>query len=259
MWVRHGAVHDGSGGFGSHLGMLRLPRGLYDEIAFGFCMLKIPIEIFLSHADEDRKFAKRLAEFLREFEIKVFLAHDNIDAGEDWEKTLSDKITNCDIFLALITENFHKANYTDHEVGIAYGLKKPIIPVSVGKVTPYGFLSKIQSKKISERLGKPEIRKLVERISVMTGQGRSIIDNLIEKFAGSRSFYDANHTSDTLFSYAEFTKQQINNIARAYADNIQIRDGFRAGKKCENLIKNNWNGIDKKIQSKIDLVTNINN
>ncbi len=140
-------------------------------------MLVIPIEIFLSHADEDKKLAKRLAQILKKFGPKVFLAHDDIDAGENWEDILNEKIINCDIFLALLTDNFHNANYTDHEVGIAFGLKKPIVPVSIGKIDPYGFMSKIQTKKISEDFDEEEIGKLVKKMSLITKKGRAIIDN----------------------------------------------------------------------------------
>ena len=111
--------------------------------------MPIPITIFLSHADEDRSIAKQIADEMKKYGVNVFVAHDDIEVGTvDWENFLKDNIVNCDNFVVLLTDNFHKANYTDHEVGIAFALKKRIFPIRFDDTPVYGFLAKIQAKKI---------------------------------------------------------------------------------------------------------------
>ncbi|MDE1840726.1 MAG: toll/interleukin-1 receptor domain-containing protein [Thaumarchaeota archaeon] len=209
-------------------------------------MITIPIEVFLSHADEDKITARRIADALEKYQVKTFVAHDDIDAGDDWETTLINKIRECDLFIALLSENFHNANYTDHEVGIARGLNRPIIPIRIDNTSPYGFMSKFQAKKMSaDVIGEEEIADLVHSMSTVTEKGRNIIDNLIREFANAGSYDKANEISITLFTYTKFSKEQINAIVAAYVNNGQIRGGWSSDPRCITLFKDNWKKIDE--------------
>lgn len=208
-------------------------------------MIAIPIEVFLSHADEDKIVARRIADALEKYQVKTFVAHDDIDAGDDWETTLINKIRECDLFVALLSENFHNANYTDHEVGIARGLNRPIIPIRIDNTSPYGFMSKFQAKKIpADVIREDEIADLVHSMSTVTEKGRSIIDNLIKEFANVGSYDQANEISITLFTYTKFSKEQINDIVYAYINNGQIRGGWSSDPRCRTLFKDNWKKIE---------------
>jgi len=107
-----------------------------------------PIRTFLSHAYEDRKIARNLADALNTLSLDVFVAHDDIEIGTEWESALFEEIKKSDLFIVLLSENFRQAKYTDHEVGIAYGLGRIILPLSIDETMTYGFLSKFQAKKI---------------------------------------------------------------------------------------------------------------
>jgi len=214
-------------------------------------ILKIPIEVFLSHADGDKRLARKIANFLKPYDIRVFVAHDDIDAGDNWEEVLVKKIHECDVFLILLSENFHKAHYTDHEVGIARGLNKPVIPMRIDSTEPYGFISKTQARKIDLE-DEAEIKKLVDKMTSLTEKGRSAIDKLIKELRDAGNFYQANSISGELFSYSKFSDKQINDIAEAYLDNNQIRGGFKAGSRCEDLLKENWKKLDRGIQRDLE-------
>lgn len=208
-------------------------------------MIAIPIEVFLSHADEDKIVARRIANALEKYQVKTFVAHDDIDAGDDWETTLIDKIKECDLFMALLSKNFHNAHYTDHEVGIARGFNRPIIPIRIDNTSPYGFMLKFQAKKISaDVIGEAEITDLVHSMSTVTEKGRNIIDNLIKEFSNVGTYDEANDISVTLFTYTKFSKEQINDIAEAYIHNDQIRGGWSSDPRCITLFKDNWKKID---------------
>lgn len=208
-------------------------------------MITIPIEVFLSHADEDKAIARRIADALEKYQVKTFAAHDDIDAGDDWETTLINKIRDCDLFVALLSENFHNAHYTDHEVGIARGLNRPIIPIRIDNTSPYGFMSKFQAKKIpADVMKEDEIADLVHSMATVTEKGRSIIDNLIKEFTYAGSFDKANEISKILFTYTKFSKKQINDIVDAYVNNGQIRGGWSSDPRCVTLFKDSWKKID---------------
>ncbi len=218
-------------------------------------MIAIPIEVFLSHADEDKIVARRIADALEKYQVKTFVAHDDIDAGDDWETTLINKIRDCDLFMALLSENFHNAHYTDHEVGIARGLNRPIIPIRIDNTSPYGFMSKFQAKKISaDVIGDAEITDLIHSMSTVTEKGRNIIDNLIKEFANVGTYDEANDISVILFTYTKFSKEQINEIAEAYIHNDQIRGGWSSDPRCITLFKDNWKKIDESKKTGLKLL-----
>ena len=74
------------------------------------------IETFLSHSNKDKKIARKLADYLRIYGFEVFVAHDDIGIGDEWEEILKEKIKTCELFLVLLTKNFHESRYTDHEL-----------------------------------------------------------------------------------------------------------------------------------------------
>jgi hypothetical protein len=215
--------------------------------------MKTPaIEIFLSHADKDKKIAKKLADELSNYGMKIFVAHEDIKIGEKWETTLFDKIKECDLFVALLSENFHAARYTDHEVGIAYGLNKFIFPIRIDDIMPYGFMSKFQAKKISPEIDNDEVVKVFYSMVSKSEKGLEMMNNLIEEFSESASFITANNLTLILSQYSEFSDEQLNRIAKAFLDNNQINQGFKSSHWCASLFNENWKKLDMALRDKLE-------
>ncbi len=204
-----------------------------------------PIITFLSHADEDKKIARKLADRLKIHGFDVFVAHDDLGIGDEWEGALKLKIFESELFLVLLSESFHKANFTDHEIGIATSLNKRIFPVRIDDTMPYGFMARFQAKKISPDIDPEEISGLAQRLMSFTDEGKKVIDKLIDDLANSGSFKDANHVAKNLFKYTDFTSEQVNNIAEAFLSNLQIRGAWTSGPMCLEFFAKNWASIDK--------------
>ena len=231
----------------------------YNKITYnsnGKFLLKIvktpAIEIFLSHSDKDRKIAKKLADELSNYGMKIFVAHEDIKIGEKWESTLFGKIKECDLFVVLLSENFHKARYTDHEVGIAYGLNKFIFPIRIDETMPYGFISKFQAKKISPEIEGDEVVKIFYSMVSKSEKGLEMMNNLIEEFSESDSFITANNLTLILSQYSEFSDEQLNRIAKAFLDNTQINQGFKSLQWCVSLFDDNWKKLDTVLRDKLE-------
>lgn len=207
-------------------------------------------DTFLSHAHKDRFIARKLADELKKHAIDAFVAHDDIKLGDKWESSLLEKIKNCDLFIAILSENFHQADYTDHEVGIAYGLEKTILPLSIDKTMPYGFLTKFQAKKISPEIDEKEIAKIFTEFLPKTLENQAD-DRLIFELINSDSFYDANDCTRILSQYTEFSEKQINLIAEGFIHNDQIRSSYIAGPWCAKILKKNMNKINKNFQEQL--------
>ena len=52
--------------------------------------------------------------------LSVFLAHEDIDGGSDWVPKLYEEIQNSEVFIMLLTKNYHPSKYTDQETGISH-------------------------------------------------------------------------------------------------------------------------------------------
>ena len=224
------------------------------RLVLSYCTLLIfltAVETFLSHSDEDKKIARKLADNLAIYGFDVFVAHDDIEIGDEWEETLKEKIKRCDLFLALLSKNFHKARFTDHEIGIATAFNKQIFPIRIDDVKPYGFMSKFQAKKISPNIDNNEIRNLAERLIKFTDEGKNVIDRVIEKLENANSFNEANYATEILFEYTNFTYKQVNKIAQAFLSNPQITGGWTARPSILDFLARNWESVDKEYQSRL--------
>ena len=83
-----------------------------------------PIRMFISYSNEDKKMAGEIARVLRILRMKPFLAHDDIGTGERWKEAVREEICRCDMLVALVTPNFHESEYTEQEVGAAWGVEQ---------------------------------------------------------------------------------------------------------------------------------------
>jgi hypothetical protein len=87
------------------------------------------VRVFLSYADADRTYARHLQEILSPFaNFRVFTS-DALSAGEDWTPKLRDEIARSDVFVVLISPTSVRSAWVLQELGAAWGLNKPIVPV----------------------------------------------------------------------------------------------------------------------------------
>ena len=145
-------------------------------------MHEISVSIFLSHATHDKNIASALKEKLAYFKINVFLAHDDLKGGVIWDDELNSEIKNCDIFMVLLSKKYHKASYTDQELGI--GLANNKIMISIDGTMPYGFIKKIQSILCEPEFDDETIHALLELIAI-SDSGKITIDQITNKIINS--------------------------------------------------------------------------
>jgi hypothetical protein len=95
--------------------------------------------VFLSHSVGDRVYADKLRRLLsKRPDVSVFSV-ETLSAGENWQSKLKDEISNCDIFAVIFSPNSVDSQWLLQELGAAWSLHKPIIPV----VTQPNLLRKI--------------------------------------------------------------------------------------------------------------------
>jgi hypothetical protein len=86
------------------------------------------LRIFFSYAREDRAEALKVHRLLLRLNLRIF-TKDTLSAGEDWQSKLKDELTQCDLFIVLLSPNAATSSWVLQELGAAWGLEKPILPI----------------------------------------------------------------------------------------------------------------------------------
>lgn len=206
------------------------------------------IRAFLSHAHKDRKIGAVLKEKLHSYKIDVFLAHEDIEGGAEWMSQIYDEVQNCEIFLILLSENYHTAYFTDQETGMALCNKKPIIPICIDSTKPYGFMSKYQGLQCKSSFLDQNIKEIMELIIKHSKSGQDFLDFLISNLSSASSFNDAFDWASRLANFSKFTDQQLVTIAEGYFYNDQIYNSFMARPIVRNILYNNKKNLKKEIR-----------
>lgn len=100
--------------------------------------------VFLSHKSEYKEKAAELKKQLRSLKISCFVAHEDIQPTQEWQKEIENALFSMNAFVALMTEDFHDSDWTAQEVGFAFCRGVPSIALKLGK-DPYGFIGKFQA------------------------------------------------------------------------------------------------------------------
>ena len=195
--------------------------------------------IFISHAYKDKREASAIKSRLAKLGLDVFVAHEDIDGGTEWITSLRSNIKKCDIFLVLFSKNYHEAQYTDQESGMAIGYDKTIIPIRIDDTEPYGFMATLQFATCSATFSDNEVSEILKLIALRTESKEKLVESLIRNLANASSFDNANGLVEKLVQYAPFTSKQVNSLAIAYINNYQVRGAWNAANRIKQIIKKN--------------------
>lgn len=99
------------------------------------------LRLFITHRDEYKRQANRLARALEEYGVSAFVAHETIGAMEDWKKEILKGLETMEVMLAFLTDDFDRSTFCNQEIGYALGRRVPIIPLKLQKADPPGFIS----------------------------------------------------------------------------------------------------------------------
>jgi hypothetical protein len=90
---------------------------------------KRALRVFLSYAAPDKPYADKVRGLLsRKANLRIF-STESLSAGEDWASRLKDELSRCELFVVVLSPTSVESNWILHELGAAWGLNKPIMPV----------------------------------------------------------------------------------------------------------------------------------
>lgn len=90
------------------------------------------MKIFVSYSRRDAgDFANQLQRHLSSFNYDIFTDVDSIRVGEVWSSTIEENISNCDIFVVIVTDGALQSPYVEREVLQAQKGKKQLFHVFI--------------------------------------------------------------------------------------------------------------------------------
>jgi hypothetical protein len=174
--------------------------------------------LFLTHKADVKKQTAQLKERLRLLGVSCFVAHEDIHPTREWQNEIENALFSMDALLALMTETFHESDWTDQEVGCAFGRGVPIIAVKLGR-DPYGFIGKFQALSCDWDTADVEVVKLLMEDDRM-------LNAYIKAVQTCGSYDQANRLAKILPSIKKLSEQHANALVSAFNDNGQLRDSY---------------------------------
>ncbi len=174
--------------------------------------------LFFSHKADVKKKAAALKQRFQLYGVSCFVAHEDIHPAKEWQDEIENALFSMDALLALMTDGFHNSDWTDQEVGVAFGRGVPIVSFKLGK-DPYGFIGKFQALSCSWDAVPKEIVKIFIKHDQMLSAYVNAVQNC-------ESFDDGNTLAEMLPIIERLSEEQVSGLISAYNDNDQVRGGF---------------------------------
>jgi len=89
------------------------------------------VRIFISYSIKRHFTAEHFTAELKERDEKLDCWYDSarIHGGDDWEAVIHEEISSCEIVLYILDRDSAKSRYCNHEISLAMGQQKRIIPI----------------------------------------------------------------------------------------------------------------------------------
>ena len=189
-----------------------------------------PIRVFISYSSKDKEMAGEIATILSILRMKPFLAHNDIEAGEQWKEAVREAIHECDMLVALVTPNFRESKYTEQEVGAAWVLKKPVRAILTDDEGLSGFITDWQGARYNGY--PPAAAGEIMRFALSERYGRdSVAGLLVERLVASESFKESEYLAFFLAGEEckrELTAEQRESIKHAWRSNPRVNGSKQA-------------------------------
>ena len=183
--------------------------------------MRLPIvTAFVSYSHKDRQYGRQAKDVLSQVGIDAFLAHEDLEVSEEWQRRILKELSLCDLFVPLLSRNFLESKWAPQEAGFIASRPKVVsAPLSIDETTPHGFFSHVQGNRIPSKGITREL--LVEPLAKRFP--RTILPALIRIAGEAGNYRYAEQTMRPLVPhFSRFTAEEAQALAEAAVDNGQI-------------------------------------
>ena len=131
--------------------------------------------IFISHSNEQSAYARQLGDYFRENGYSYWLDKHSLKPGDEWEKVIIQGVTDCAIFLVIMSEEGEFKPGVTQETDLAKSLDKPTFTLLLsGKC--WARYNHIQYMNVSDGTmpGKPLLDRFTEIVPRRVGWGQDV-------------------------------------------------------------------------------------
>jgi len=179
------------------------------------------LRAFISYSNQDRLVASKVKEFLAEYNIEGFLAHEDINVSEEWRGRIIEELNQARVFVPLLSAAFKQSEWASQEMGFALAKNALIIPLSIDGTAPFGFVAAVQGRRIPSN---PDYYPLLID-PIISNLPHEIFPVLIEKLSHAGNFRNAEALMRPLVPFfAAFNNTEIESFVDACIGNGQIWD-----------------------------------
>jgi hypothetical protein len=181
------------------------------------------IRLFVSHRDNYKRQAQALSRALEKFGISCFVAHDTIEPMESWQTEIEKGLETMEVMLALITDDFHKSEWTNQEVGFAKGRNIPVISLKLGVTDPKGFIADKQALKGDVDNPQNSADDIYRLLTEKLGHENRLQTAIIESFLATPDWGEATIRFKLLDSAVKsLSEEEFQRIKTGYEKNDQL-------------------------------------
>lgn len=181
----------------------------------------MPLKAFISYSSQDRLLASQVKDYLAEWNVDAFLAHEDIAVSQEWRSRILEELDETRIFIPLLSAAFRDSDWTSQEMGYALARSAFIIPLLVDGTTPFGFAAAIQGRRVPPSGDYYAV--LIEPI--LRNQPHAIFPALIERLSHAGSFRNAETLMQPLVPlFPAFNDEEIEAFVDACSGNGQVWD-----------------------------------
>jgi hypothetical protein len=182
--------------------------------------------LFLSHRSDIKTEIGKLRDELAAFGVACFVAHSDIKPTREWQAEIENAIFSADALVAAMTPGFHDSDWTDQEIGIAFGRGIPVIALRMGQ-DPYGFIGKFQALTTSwENAAREIVKLLISEDALLASYVAAVED--------CSGWGSANRLAEILPALRTVPATLVDRLIRAYNQNGEVHNAFGFNGKYPN-------------------------
>lgn len=179
------------------------------------------IRIFMSHKKEYRQIASEFKRLLDYECFDTFVAHEDIQDNELWKDSIKRDLTNTNVFVALVTDDFEQSVWCQQEVG--WAVARNILTMGINfrePVPPLGFLGEQQLIKFIE------YNNSVSRIKKVILENQSLKEiwrlSVLKEIGESINWNQVRHYWKMISNFDNLTTEETSLLRRAYDENEYV-------------------------------------
>ncbi len=187
------------------------------------------IRAFISHRDTYKGQAHALSDALENYGISCFVAHDTIEPTESWQAEIEKSLLTMEVFIALITDDFHDSIWTNQEVGFAKARGIPITCVKLG-ADPRGFIGDKQALKGDVDHLAGSAKDIYKLVAAKLGQRGRIQEAVVSAFCATPNWNEARIRFDQMNDLVDkLSDEEVAKISRSFEENDQLNRAIYLG------------------------------